>query len=129
MAPRKPEEPEPPFLAFLKWVLSSRERVRRLALLISVAIINLVLLAALGATVVLYLKADPQRWAAALGLAAVALGAARAAVSIRRRRASRRGNRTSLRADSAPKVTQGRARAQRQSDAAGDGEGNDDVRE
>jgi hypothetical protein len=127
MASREPDEPATPkseFIAFLQWVLSARERVRRLQLLISTVLINVVLLAAVGVTVIFYLKVDPKRWGAVAGLAVVVMTVAKAVSSTRAWFARRRA---SLPADDVPAIEPGAARADGESGRAGDGEGDDEV--
>jgi hypothetical protein len=130
MPTREPPEGSPgtsvvmAIIQLIREVLESWPKVMRAVVLISAPIICLVVLAGLGATVVFYLKVDPQRWGAVVGLGVTAMTIAKSIGWIRNRAARRR---TSVPADGAPSVTQGPTRAEAETGASGDGEGNDDV--
>lgn len=127
MTARDPAEREPrksETYAFLEWVLSTWSRSLRAVLIISAPIIGVLIFVGITTTVIFYLKVDPQRWGAVLGLGVVAAGVARMVISVRNRMARRR---MSSSAEGAPSGTQDIAGAERDASTASEGNGDDDL--
>jgi hypothetical protein len=129
MASRESREaklPKSEVLAFIRWLLSSWQRVLRAVVLISAPIIGFLIFIACAVTVIFYLKLDPQRWGAVVGLGVIAVAVAKAVGFVRGWWSRRR---TSLLADDAPSVAQEVAQSEGDASTAGDDQGNDEVRQ
>ncbi|WP_250033188.1 hypothetical protein [Paractinoplanes maris] len=129
MTARQPAEQEPPkseTFAFLQWVLSTWPRSIRAILLISAPIVGVLIFVGIAVTVIFYLKVDPQRWAAALGLGVVTAGVAKAVVSVRAWVSRRQ---VSSSPESAPSGTEDITASEGDAGAAGERQGDDDLRQ
>jgi hypothetical protein len=127
MTARGPAEQEPrksETYAFLVWVLSTWSRSLRAVLLISAPIIGVLIFIGIAMTVIFYLKVDPQRWGAALGLTVIAAGVARTVISVRNRM---KRHRISSSAENAPSGTQDITGAEREPSAASEGDADDNL--
>jgi hypothetical protein len=122
--PAKSSPSRSELLTFFRWVLSSWQRVLRVVVLIAAPIVGVLIFAGIAVTAVFYLKVDPQRWGAVLGLGVIAAGVARAVVSVR---AWLDRHRTSSSAELPPAGTQQIAGPEGEPGPAGDGNGDDDV--
>lgn len=128
MSPPEPASPTPgrsEILTFFRWVLSSWQRVLRVVVLISAPVVGILIFLGIAVTVIFYLKVDPQRWGAVLGLGVIAVGVAKAVVSVRNRWANRP---TSSIAELSPSGTQEVTGSDGESGSAGEGDGDGDVR-
>ncbi|MFF5297266.1 hypothetical protein [Paractinoplanes globisporus] len=75
----------------VRWLLSSWPRVMRAVVLMAAPIVGILVFLALVATIVFYLKVDPRRWGAVVGLGVVAMTVGKVVVSVRRWVAGRGG--------------------------------------
>ena len=128
MTTREPAEPRrgsSEWIGLIRWVLNSWPRVWRVVVLIAAPIVGVLIFVGIAATVIVYLKVDPQRWGVAAGLGVVTAAVAKAVHSVRGWRARRREISTSL--EGPPAGSQEIASPERDSGAAGEDKRDDDV--
>lgn len=123
--PAKPTPSRSEIVTLVRWVLSSWQRVLRLVVLISAPIVGILIFLGIAVTVIFYLKVDPQRWGAVLGLGVFTAGVARAVVAVRNRWAKRR---PSTSASSPPTGKQEISDGDREPSSGGEGDCDEDVR-
>ncbi|MEU4236185.1 hypothetical protein [Actinoplanes sp. NPDC026619] len=127
MVARKPAEPNPDrseLIGLIRWVLSSWSRVWRVAVLVITPIVAILIFAGVAATVIFYLKVNPQRWGAVAGLGVITAGAAKAIYLVRGWLDRRR---TSAAPEGLPTGSQEITGAEGTAGATGDNQGDDNL--